>query len=103
MFATVQEPGRKSLPHERPLWLSEAQTYLVTICALPRGENVLAQSEITQPLIDSFAWRHEQRRWYGLLFLVMPDHVHFLAVEYEGRTFARELRNWKKYVARTLH
>jgi putative transposase len=97
----VEETGRKSLPHDRPLWLSSNEVYFVTICALPRGGNLLAKSEVAKPLIESFVWRHEQLRWHGLLFLVMPDHVHLLIRENPERPIAKEIRDWKKFVART--
>lgn len=88
------------MPHERPLWLADHAAYFVTICAQPRGGNLLAKIEIAKPLIDSFIWRHEQGRWHGLLFLVMPDHGHFLIQETNDRLISKEIRDWRKYVSR---
>ena len=54
----VEKTGRLSLPHERPLWLSDSAVYFVTIYTLQRGGNMLAKAEVARPLIDSFVWRH---------------------------------------------
>jgi putative transposase len=62
---------------------------------------MLARAEVAEPLIDSFTWRHEQGRWHGILFMVMPDHVHLLRRENSERHIAKEVRDWRKFVART--
>jgi putative transposase len=90
--------GRRPLPHERPLWLGDGQTYFVTLCAQPRGTDILLR--VASQLIDSFIWRHDHARWFGLLLLVMPDHVHALLVENPERPLTKEIRDWKKMSAR---
>ena len=101
-FNNMTETGRQPLPHERPLWLSTNHAYFITTCVTPRGENHLAKSEIAEALIESFAWRHENSRWHGLIFLIMPDHVHFVAVESPDHSLTKEIHDWKKYTGRTL-
>ncbi len=43
---------------------------------------------------------NERRRWFPLLFLLMPDHLHMLVSFGREQAMERVVRDWKRYTAR---
>jgi REP element-mobilizing transposase RayT len=68
-----------------------AARYFITICAeghapwvgsrVPRDREVDATNfaAISDMIVSAARWYHEHHKWRLVLFLVMPDHLHFIA------------------------
>jgi len=95
----MSEPGRKSLPHEIPLWVDPArETYFLTICARDRTTRPLLP--IAPQLLDSIRHLHQLGKWWVRLALVMPDHVHLLMSC--PASLAGAIRAWKHWTTHHL-
>ena len=82
----MNHTGRKILPHDFPFWMDpERSVYFVTICCQPRGVNQLCLPGVAEALLDSARVYVDLRKWFPLLFLLMPDHLHML-VSFRART-----------------
>jgi putative transposase len=95
----MSEPGRKSLPHDTPLWIDPSrETFFLTICARERATAPLLP--IATPLLDSIRYFQKIEKWWVRLALVMPDHMHLLVNCPEN--LAGAVRAWKHWTARHL-
>jgi putative transposase len=97
-------PPRKRLPHEIPFGIDPArETYFITICCNPRGQNQLARSEIATPLFETMIHRNDSGDWFVHFALLMPDHLHFFASFPEtGKRMQTVVSKWKEWTAKTL-
>ena len=100
----VTLPQRKRLNHRGPLSIDVSSAwYFVTLCAdghtpwvgsrvprdrdgavgsrVPRDRNVppMDFAAIADAILSAARWYHEHGKWFLALFLVMPDHLHFVA------------------------
>ena len=88
----VTLPIRKRLDHRGSLALDvTAAWYFITICAADHepwvGSRVPRDREgasmdftgIADALLSAARWYHQHGKWRLALFLVMPDHLHFIA------------------------
>jgi putative transposase len=96
------EPGRKRLPHELPLWVDpQKEVFFLTICCAKRQENQLCHPHVAREVFDSIRFRNEQGLWFVRLCLLMPDHLHMLMSFPPGQ---REMKavvfKWKEWVAK---
>jgi putative transposase len=57
----------------------------------------LADPELAKRLIDSAKFYHGRRRWYSLIFLLMPDHIHALLSFDRDKSMSRVIGDWKHY------
>jgi len=93
------DPGRKSLPHEIPLWIDPSrETYFLTLCACDRASSPLLP--IAPRLLESIRYYHELGKWSIHLSLIMLDHVHLLMVGPDKLTAV--VRSWKHWTTRHL-
>ena len=76
--------------------------FFITICCEPRGHNQLAKPEPAKRLFDSVRFLQERGDWWIGCLLLMPDHLHALAMFPTAKPLARVVSEWKKYVARTI-
>jgi putative transposase len=92
--------GRKVLPHDPPLWINpSAEIYFITICAKHRGDALLSSAP---DILASARFQEEHQKWFLLLFLVMPDHIHAL-LRFPPEAVIREtIRGWKRWTNRQL-
>ncbi len=97
-----RSPNRKTLPHAVPPWARGDDLYFITICAQPKGENQLCRPAPGSALLDTVAVYRAQEKWYPLIFLLMPDHVHMLAAFAEVPGMRASVSAWKRYTARQL-
>ena len=99
----MHQTGRKLLFHDIPSWVDPAESeYFVTLCCKQRGKNQLCLPGIGEALLASAQFYREREKWFPILFLPMPDHVHMIV------SFGREQRietvvgAWKRH-ASTRH
>ena len=90
------------LPHRRPAWVAGESIYFLTLCAEPRGANTLCRSPVAEGLWSSAVHYAEIEKWWPVLFLLMPDHLHALMTFAEGENIAQRVGAWKRYTARTF-
>jgi len=98
----IFRPLPRLLPHERPAWARPDSLYFITLCALPRGQNTLCKLPLAENLWAAFVHYSDLGKWWPMLVLLMPDHLHALMTFADGRNIARTLGAWKGYTARTL-
>jgi REP element-mobilizing transposase RayT len=91
-------PVRKRLPHEVPSWVPDGAVYFLTLCARQRGGDVLpARADV---LLGAATAYHDMGRWHLHLFVLMPDHVHMLAVFPVEPGMRKTVASWKSFTAR---
>ena len=83
-------PVRKRIDHRGPLSIDVSRAwYFITLCAeghrpwvgsrVPRDRDDAADFDsIANAILSAARWYHEHGKWRLALFLVMPDHVHFI-------------------------
>jgi putative transposase len=92
--------GRRSLPHETPLWVDTSRAvFFITCCAKDRSAQPFSRSETAQGLLDSVVHRVNKREWWAHAATVMPDHVHLVLSFSEEALIAKSIRNWKHWTA----
>ena len=93
-------PVRRKLPHGPPPFpVAGPVVQFVTINAAERdGEPFLP---VAVEMLGSALFYHEHCRWFLNLFLIMPDHLHFLASFPDGRV-KETCGAWKGYLRKTL-
>jgi REP element-mobilizing transposase RayT len=64
-------------------------------------DNTLALTErdTAQALLVSARYYHDKQRWWCILFLLMPDHIHALLSFPRDRSMSRVIGDWKRYTA----
>ena len=83
----VTLPMRKRLNHRGPLSINVSSAwYFITLCAeghapwvgsrVPRDRDFASAAD---SILSAARWYHEHGKWRLALFLVMPDHLHFIA------------------------
>ena len=85
-------PSRKRLNHRGPLSIDVSSAwYFMTLCAdghapwvgsrVPRDRNGTQMdfADVATAILSAARWYHEHGKWRLALFLVMPDHLHFIA------------------------
>jgi putative transposase len=94
---------RSWLSHDTPLWVTDAPTYFITICTLPRGKDTLCKGNTPRNLLDSAQHYHATNRWYLKLFLLMPDHLHALIIFPPEKRMNSVIKMWKGYQTKHLN
>ena len=70
---------RRALPHAIPLAIDPSrEIWFITICCQERNVNHLARDEVSVALIETIRFRHDRKRWWTWLALLMPDHLHLM-------------------------
>ncbi len=94
---------RRHLPHSRPSWVTRDASYLITVCATPRGVDQLCATGTATRVIESVLFRQERGEWHVLACVVMPDHVHLLVGLPPTTDLRRLMAAFKRYLARLHH
>jgi putative transposase len=99
---SLNEPvGRRALPHDPPHFIGTADAiFFITICCQPKGENQLCLPATAEKLFDSARFYWDRSLWGLPLFLLMPDHLHMLAIFGPDANMSKVVRSWKRYTAR---
>jgi putative transposase len=95
-------PRRKRLPHAVPSWVPEGSRHFITINCAERERNSLCIPHVGEALMESAQVYDRLGRWGMLLFLVMPDHLHMVAVFDRQRGVKPVVSAWKSYQAKKL-
>jgi putative transposase len=98
-----ESAGRLTLSPDVSLWIQpERETYFITICCRPRGQNQLCESRMADRVFDSARHRQDVGHWYVQTMLLMPDHLHaFLSFPNINRSCEQVVRSWKRLTARS--
>jgi REP element-mobilizing transposase RayT len=93
--------GRKSLPHDLPLWVDvHGAKFFITCCAKDRALTPFACPETANRLLESIKHRMQIRIWYVHAAIIMPDHVHLVLGFHPETDVAKCIRDWKRWTAR---
>ena len=71
---------RKNLPHDRPVWVSEADPIFLTLCGQPRLHNQFARRDAWAAVRKSVEELESLGRCRMLLLVAMPDHLHLIVL-----------------------
>jgi putative transposase len=97
----MEPVGRKSLPHEVPLSLrQDTPVFFITLCAKNRTTDPLTHGEVPAKLLSSIRHQHDQGKWYVPVAVIMPDHVHLLAIFHEE--MVKSISDWKQWTSKRL-
>ena len=93
--------GRKSLPHDLPLWVDvHGAAFFITCCAKDRALTPLACPETAAGLLESILHQMQIRFWYVHAAMIMPDHAHLVLGFPLETDVAKCIRDWKRWTAR---
>jgi hypothetical protein len=68
--------GRKSLPHDPPLWVDvHGAVFFMTCCVKDRSLMPFASPETARGIRDSILHRVNSRIWWVHAATIMPDHM----------------------------
>jgi REP element-mobilizing transposase RayT len=105
--AGLVEPGRNMAPRHSHLtrlgnvW-QKSPTYFLTVCTAGWNRG-LANLETSSILLDEWTAARKFHGWHVGSYVIMPDHVHFLAVPEAGAvTLASFVGRWKEWTAKRL-
>jgi putative transposase len=93
-------PRRKRLYHQAPSRVGLDAIFFITICCHERGRNALFIQGVPDLLLRAADYYHSHSRWYLLLLVLMPDHLHVLAAFPTGEAMRKVVRSWKIYTSR---
>ncbi|MCP5487656.1 MAG: transposase [Verrucomicrobia bacterium] len=96
------KPKRKQLPHEIPSCVPDGSRYFITVNCRQRDRDWLCQSGFAPQLLASVPVYEDMNKWFVHAMVVMPDHIHWIAVF--GGTFGVRpvMSSWKGYFAKEL-
>jgi putative transposase len=100
----VQNPERKTLPHEIPSWVDpQKEINFVTINCKLRFVNQLALPDVSVQLFETVRHRQEKMLWWPYLVLLMPDHLHaLLSFPPSSKPLQLVIGKWKEWTAKEL-
>ncbi len=94
-------PGqRKTIGHIPPASVPAGSWFFITICCPQRRTNQLCRPATAPHLLEDAVFYHTSQRWVLHLFLLMPDHLHFIAGFPPEENMSEIIRNWKRLTAR---
>ena len=93
-------PQRRCLYHNPPSWVDSSAIYFLTINCHRRGQNQLCRKNEAKIILQSARFYHERKKWFILLILLMPDHLHALLSFGIDQNMSSVVRAWKGYVAK---
>jgi REP element-mobilizing transposase RayT len=95
--------GRKSLPHDPPLWVDiHGAVFFMTCCVKDRSLMPFASPETARGIRDSILHRVNSRIWWVHAATIMPDHVHLVLGFPPEADVGKSIRDWKRWTARAL-
>ena len=97
-------PIRKPLNHRGPLSIDTTSAiYFITITAKDRGTSVLLDH--ANEILSAARFYQNAGKWFLHLFLIMPDHLHFLVHIPPVRSLADVIGHWKSFLTtqRRIH
>lgn len=99
MNETAQSSGSKSLRKGRVS--SVGQTYLITSTIHNRAE-LLKDKQLNSIVAGALRWLHDNNRIELLAYVIMPDHLHFIAILRTG-SLSELMQSLKSYTAKKIN
>jgi putative transposase len=96
----IPRPIRKQLDHSIHFHGRFGATFFITVCCDARRRNQLCKNEIANVLFDTARRYHDSQRWYMILLLLMPDHLHMLVGVPGDAQLSKLVRDFKRFTAR---
>ncbi|MBA4138615.1 MAG: hypothetical protein C0518_15020 [Opitutus sp.] len=69
-------PKRKMLQHDVPAWVETGPVCFLTLSCAERRTHRLGDPGVAATIFEAVEFRQRTMRWYGPLFVLMPDHLH---------------------------
>jgi hypothetical protein len=88
------------LGHKTPAWVPSSALFHVRIRVGEWQMMPLTEGELSRKLLASAARYHDLERWWCVLFLLMPDHLHALIRFLPEPGMSRVVRDWKRGATR---
>ena len=92
---------RRWLNHESP-WGIEYADYFITICSRPRGLNQFCWPERSAEIIKTIDLYHFHHRWFCLVALWMPDHIHMIIQVGQREKFSHLIGDFKRCLSKKI-
>jgi putative transposase len=104
IFAGMDVPRRKRLPHEIPSWVDPRKAiYFISINCEARSKNQLALTDVSNKIFETVRHRQEKFLWWPYLFLLMPDHLHGLfSFPPSDKPSRLVVSKWKEWTAKEI-
>jgi len=96
---SIQNRGSKSLRKGRVS--IPRQLYLITT-ATHKREALFNNKQVTDIVADALRWLHEHRRIDLVAYIIMPDHLHFIAGLLSG-TLSDVMHSLKSFTAKNIN
>ncbi len=94
--------SRDSLQNRRPDWVDENDPLFITLCHKRRGVHHFDNAEAWQALMAGANHAKNVGRWWPMLFLAMPDHLHLIAKISRQSDITRTLGELKRDISHRL-
>jgi len=91
---------RKRLDHTPHSIARFGAEYFITICCRQRKLNQLCNETVAKAIFATAARYDQQQRWYLLLLLLMPDHLHALISVGGEPSLAKIIAGFKRATAK---
>lgn len=90
------------LHHRVSPWVSDGEAFHIRIrCHSSQfTREPLTSPSLARALLDSARYYHWQHRWHCYVILLMPDHVHMLAMFSSAEGMSRVVHDWKRWHTR---
>jgi REP element-mobilizing transposase RayT len=92
----ASESYPERLYHKTPGWVGTGARFHLRFRASPAQSPALTDSLLGPQLLAAARRYHDLEHWHCELFLLMPDHVHLMAIFPENRAMSVVVRNWKR-------
>src|SRR5690349_14653764 len=91
---------RKPLSHVTHFDGRFGATYFITICCRKRHANSLCNELAAKTIFETAALYDRQQKWFLLLMLLMPDHLHALVAVGVDVPLGQIIGNFKRATSR---
>ncbi len=91
-------PGR--LHHKTPSWAASEALFHIRIRTDPANIRPLTEVQLSTDLLAAAERYQRLGRWWCVLFLLMPDHLHALLRFPYNSALAETVRSWKRGTTR---
>ena len=91
----------KRLHHDVPSWVAPEALFHIRIAFVrERDQRPLTDPVLARAILDSAEHYEQQQRWYIILFVLMPDHLHVLVSFPRNESMSDVIGDWKRFHAR---
>ncbi len=91
----------EKLHHDVPHWVEPGALFHIRIAQdRSQPQTQLTDPKLARRLLDSARFYEDRQRWFPLIFLLMPDHIHALLAFPLGESMSSVIGDWKRFHAR---